>query len=68
MYIVKFNGTKEEFCERLKIHKEKVEAFPTTIGVPAPQEIFPIMKLVADEIKEDDYKLITDEPEEEETE
>ena len=68
MYVVDFKGTKEQFCERLKSHREKVEAFPTTVGVPAPQEIFPIMKIVVDKIKEDDYKLITDEPEEEDTE
>ncbi len=49
MYVVEFNGTKEEFCERFKNHREKVEAFPTTVGVPAPQEIFPKKKIVEGE-------------------
>tara|TARA_R100000353_G_scaffold150519_1_gene108903 strand:+ start:1060 stop:1257 length:198 start_codon:yes stop_codon:yes gene_type:complete len=59
MYTINYNGTKTEFCEKLQNYKDKKSNFNQTVNVPAPEAIFPVFKIVQDDIQNDDYKLIT---------
>ena len=67
MYNIEFNGTRKEFCERLSQYREAKEAFKKTVNKPAPSEIFPILKIVEDNIPDEGFKLHLpgEEPEEE---
>tara|TARA_Y100000592_G_scaffold40129_1_gene63645 strand:- start:334 stop:531 length:198 start_codon:yes stop_codon:yes gene_type:complete len=59
MYTIILDGTKAEFCEKLQSYKDAKSNFNQTVGVPAPKAIFPVLKIVQDNIQNDDYKLIT---------
>tara|TARA_R110002012_G_scaffold309907_1_gene517265 strand:- start:7399 stop:7602 length:204 start_codon:yes stop_codon:yes gene_type:complete len=57
MYKIEFDGTREEFCERLSQYREAKDAFKNTVNVPSPSEIFPILKIVEDNIPDEGFKL-----------
>ncbi len=59
MYLINYNGTKAEFCGKLENYREEKSKFKQTVNVPAPEEIFPVFKILQDNIQNDDYKLIT---------
>tara|TARA_R110002012_G_scaffold197079_1_gene365611 strand:- start:7721 stop:7936 length:216 start_codon:yes stop_codon:yes gene_type:complete len=67
MYIIDYKGTKEEFCTQLDEYREKKSTFAASVNVPAPEAIFPVLKIVEDHIANDDYKIEIPIPPEEES-